>query len=207
MPIPSFTPNYPPNNSTLGQTKAVIRDNLDGTFQAFSIDHQDQNESNPGYHADIHMVPQGTWNSTLRTGAPAPIAGIDQVVALNWTPGFAGATADTQLFNVSGSGGVSQLTGNQAANEGWSWMGGMLLQWGTVTSTLSSGSVSFTARSAQGIDFPTAAFSVVCTHIVTNFAAQVSTVYVKNLTTTGFDWFQTTVPPNQTGFYWIAIGA
>jgi hypothetical protein len=210
MPIPTYTPGYPPDGSSLGQTKATIRNNLDGTFQTLAIDHIDNNGqpgSNPaGYHTDIHMVPQGTWDSSTRTGNPAPIVGFAQLCALNWTPSYAGATADTQLFNVTGGGGVSQLTGNNSNQEGWAWMGGMLIQWGKVISTLQTDSVSFTGRSATGIDFPQNAFAITCTPHVTGPTNHVSEIYVQNLSTTGFTWYQADKATSQQGFYWVAIG-
>jgi hypothetical protein len=67
MPIPAYTPGYPPDGSSLGQTKAVIRNNLDGTFQTLAVDHIDNN-GNPGsqpagYHTVIHQVPQTSVNT------------------------------------------------------------------------------------------------------------------------------------------------
>lgn len=210
MPIPTFTEGYPPDGSSLGQTKATIRNNLDGTFQTLAIDHIDNNGepgSNPaGYHKDIHMVPQGTWNDNARTGAPAAEVGINQLFSLNWTPNYAGATADTQLFNRTGNGGVAQLTGNDAIQEGWAWMGGMLVQWGQVVDTSQNGTVNFTTRSGTGINFPTQVFAVVCTPHVDDSTNHASEVYVRDLTTTGFTWYQADRASSQQGFYWIAIG-
>lgn len=210
MPIPTYTPGYPPDGSSLGQTKSTIRNNLDGTFQTLAVDHIDNNGqpgSQPsGYHKDIHMVPQGTWDSSTRTGAPAQIAGINQLAALNWTPSYAGATADTQLFNITGGGGVSQLTGNLNFSEGWAWMGGMLMQWGTVTSTSQNGTVSFTLRTGAGIDFPTKALAITCTPFVNASTNHVSSIYVQDFITTGFTWYQADRATSQQGFYWVAIG-
>jgi hypothetical protein len=63
MTIPPFSPGYPPNGSSLGETKVEIRDNLDGTYQVFSVDHINQNDplntGNPGAHqqAQLYEVP------------------------------------------------------------------------------------------------------------------------------------------------------
>jgi hypothetical protein len=62
MAIPTYTPGYPPDGSSLGQTKSTIRNNLDGTFETLAVDHVNNNGvpgSNPaGYHTIIHQVPQ-----------------------------------------------------------------------------------------------------------------------------------------------------
>ena len=46
MSIPTYTQGYPPDGSSLGQTKSVIRNNLDGTFLTLAVDHVDNN----GHH-------------------------------------------------------------------------------------------------------------------------------------------------------------
>ena len=43
MSIPAFTPGYPPDGSSLGETKSVIRNNLDGTFLTLGVDHINNN--------------------------------------------------------------------------------------------------------------------------------------------------------------------
>ena len=62
MGIPAYVPGYPPDGSSLGQTKSTIRNNLDGTFQTIAVDHINNNgdpgSQPPGYHTIIHEVPQ-----------------------------------------------------------------------------------------------------------------------------------------------------
>lgn len=223
MSIPTYIPNYPPDGSSLGQTKSVIRNNLDGTFETIGIDHFNQNGQNttfpsltsppgsPGYHADIHMVPVGTWNPVTRTGAPTAISGVNQLFSMLWTPSYAGATADTQLFNRTGNGtgnsGIAQLTGLNENSEGWAWMGGALVQWGTVSTAVNtSGNVVFSSRSAQGIDFPSSAWVVICSNISSGGVSSATSVFTFHLTTTGFGWNVTQGSSNFAGFNWVAIG-
>ena len=210
MSIPNYTTGYPPDGSSLGNTKAIIRNNLDGTFETLSVDHQNQNQANPGYHKDIHMIPQGS--------VPGAIAGINQLFALNVTPTYAGATPDTQLFSFTGGGGLSQLTGYHASTQGWAWTGGILFQWGIVNfsnaSKTENGNVRFQgtsppSRSNTGINFPVAAFAVTTGWIAssTGVASSNNTLSVTGLSTTQFNWVKAANDTTSyTGFYWIAIG-
>ncbi len=43
MAIPIYTLGYPPDGSSLGQTKTTIRNNLDGTFLTLGGDHVNNN--------------------------------------------------------------------------------------------------------------------------------------------------------------------
>src|SRR5262249_27010110 len=102
-----------------------------------TVDHENFGIATNGYHTVIHQrTGAGTQNVT-RSGVgavyanlPASIAGVNQLFAGRYTPDTTGATADTQLFSLTGAGGPSQLTGNFGSQEGWVWAGGMLFQWG-----------------------------------------------------------------------------
>lgn len=138
MPIPTYTLGYPPDGSSLGQTKATIRNNLDGTFETLGVDHVNNNGvpgSNPaGYHTIIHQVTQA--------GPPAAISGVNQVFSMIPPSGIPSNT-DTQLFTVTANqtpGHYSQLTGNNGATNGNVWCAGILIQWGTVTNAVKNGS-------------------------------------------------------------------
>lgn len=205
MSIPTFTPGYPPDGSSLGQTKSTIRDNLDGTFETLGIDHINNNGqpgSNPaGYHNVIHQV--------LQSVDPVAITNINQVYAKNYTPSFPGATADTQLFSRTGNGGVSQLTGNHAiANGGWNWCGGILLIWGNVTTNFSTGTgtVTFNSVSGNTTSFPNAIFQVLTSMNGTSGTANL--VEITSLSQTSFSWKFTggSGATSYTGFSWLAIG-
>lgn len=202
MPIPTFTQGYPPDGSSLGQTKKPIRDNLDGTFQTLGVDHVNNNGqpgSNPaGYHTIIHQVTQ--------SGPPTPITGVNQVFSMIPPSGIPSNT-DTQLFTVTGDqtpGEYSQLTGNNAnATNGSVWCAGILIQWGQTTSSSSSTkAVSFTQA------FPNNCFNAIAIPIRaasspgSDFACCIVTGSVSK---TGFT-IGNIGAHSVDGFYWAAIG-
>ena len=200
MAIPTYTPNVPPDGSSLGSTKADIRDNLDGTFQTLGIDHINNNGepgTNPaGYHNIIHQV--------LKTSVTA-IPNINQVFSgipgiLTYTNGSGTFTSpaipsggDTQLYSLTGNGGFSQLTGNFAANNGYVWCAGILIQWGLDN----VGSISFTPN------FPTNCFVVQATPFGSPLLNPLNWVY--GITAKGKTGF-TISATGMTKVYWIAIG-
>lgn len=154
MPIPTFTPGYPPDGSSLGQTKATIRNNLDGTFQTVAIDHIDNNGqpgSQPaGYHKVIHSVPQGS--------DPVAIPGYGQL----YSKTVNSFTSDQALFWETGGGLIQQLTTNltpTAATNGKSFLpGGLIIQWGSGAGVSDGTSVTF------NVTFPTTLFSLTIAH-------------------------------------------
>lgn len=126
MSIPTFTPGYPPDGSSLGQTKVVMRNNSDGTFQTLAVDHINNNGQPggrpAGYHKVIHMVPQA--------GNPAAIPGYGQLFGKTVNS----FTNDEALFYETGNGLVQQLTVNLtplATTTGYTFIpGGIIVQWG-----------------------------------------------------------------------------
>lgn len=195
MPIPTYTPGYPPDGSSLGQTKKPIRDNLDGTFQTLAVDHVDNNGepgSNPaGYHTVIHQVTQA--------GAPATIAGVNQIFSMV-PPSNIPSNGDTQLFTKTGIGGLSQMTGNSA---NFVWCAGVLFQWGTQAgSSSSSVPVSFSPA------FPNNCYNVTVVPIraASSPGSDFSTCVVTgSVSTTGFT-IGNIGGHTIAGWYWFAIG-
>lgn len=187
MPIPTYTPGYPPDGSSLGQTKSTIRNNLDGTFQTLAIDHIDNNGqpgSQPaGYHKSIHMVPQGTFTSTPNYG---------QLYCKTVTA----YSTDQALFWTSGAGRTAQMTVPitlALGTNGTTFLpGGLLLQWGT-----GSGIVTFPRAFAGSVAFPTPIVTFSPTGVSTSGVVPI----VKNITLSGFE---VTIA---SGFTWMAIGA
>lgn len=199
MPIPTFTPGYPPDGSSLGQTKAPIRNNIDGTFQTVAIDHVDNNGSPgaqpAGYHTVIHQVPQASVATAA--GYNQIFSGVPGALLVNAaaTPAIPN-NGDQQLYSLSGTGVLSQLTGKSAAANGYAWIGGILLQWGSGTATNTGAVIPFP------IAFPNSVFSVVCT-VYNSGSAVRSVSEVNSASVTSF----TAISNNSTNLvYFMAVG-
>ncbi len=227
MTIPLYTQGYPPDGSSLGETKPVIRDNLDGTFLTLGVDHINNNGqpgSNPaGYHNIIHQVTK--FNVSTTPGVNLVFAGIPGSLRVNGilTPAIPN-NGDTQLYALTGAAiglsGLSQLTGNSALANGYQWIGGMLVQWGTKNGTRGSDNhfnggdpitVSFNDPPTN-FTFPNACFGVwtqPCA-LSTNQPASTSTANVSinsdQVLTTGFTGKWISSGSSYTSFFWIAIG-
>lgn len=197
MAIPSFTQGYPPDGTSLGQTKTTIRDNLDGTFLTLAVDHINNNglpgAKPAGYHKVIHMVPQA--------GNPVAVAGYGQLYARTITS----VNNDQALFYETGGGRIAQLTMNinpVAADNGYTFLpGGVLIQWGLVNNPGNAGTVTF---STANIAFPTACFNVQLTarndgsHSAFNYWVDTAP------TSTEFKYQGSTSGSNT--LFWVAIG-
>ncbi len=196
MAIPPFNPNYPPDGSTLGQTKTTIRNNLDGTFLTLGVDHINNNgqpNAQPaGYHNVTHWVPQGA--------DPATVAGYGQ--GYSKTVG-----ADQQLFWKSGLGVVQQITSSTAplvAATGYTTLpGGLIMQWGSIATPASGGPVAGNLVTFP-LTFPTAVFSITLGPSRANTTNEVLTVNSATVTTVGFNVI--TGSNNYARVYWMAIG-
>jgi hypothetical protein len=202
MAIPSYTKGYPPDGSTLGQTKATMRNNLDGTFETLNVDHVNNNgqpgTQPAGYHTIIHEVTQinvstvANYNHVF-SGVPGTL-----VVNTVTTPAIP-PNGDTQLYSLSGTGILSQLTGSVANPNGYQWIGAVLLQWGVVDNP-GSGTVIF---STANVKFPNNCFNV---SLTTRFdiLAGVPITLVGAPTDTSFSYASDGNTP--TALYWSAIG-
>lgn len=217
MPIPTYTPGYPPDGSSLGQTKKVIRDNLDGTFQTLNVDHVNNNGqpgSNPaGYHMIIHEVTQTAVNTVsgvnqLFSGIPGTL-----VVDSNPTPAF--PLAETCLYSLSGSGKLSQLTGGvRSSSSGYVWSAGLLSQWGFVNTGGTWPPSSTPTTQTFNQSFPNSCFFVLITLASsTNGVSSSSDVYIDRTAlslapnpVTGFIWRNNITDSKVNGFYWFAMG-
>ena len=206
MAIPSYTQGYPPDDSSLGETKQTIRNNLDGTFQTLSVDHQNQNQANPGYHTVIHQVSQGS--------TPGATGGFGQIYSQQIT---SGGNSDESLFYQSGGGRITQLTTNvggagntwNPASNGFTTIpGGFIIQWGNAVQSSSSIQQDF-LFSSTGFAFPNNCFSVQATPTystsVPGGAASVA-IRLSTLKRTGFSFLYATNASHYTGFFWFAIG-
>lgn len=210
MTIPTYTPGYPPDGSSLGQTKSTIRNNLDGTYQTLAIDHVNNNGqpgSNPaGYHTIIHQVSQ--VNVSTVAGVNQIFSGVPGTLIINGvsTPNIP-PNGDTQLYSLTGMGGFSQLTGHSTSLNGYSWVSGILIQWGKVSipsGSHSTGSVTFNPA------FPNNCFNVSLTLIAqssgTNSSSNTLCVANAGPTKTSFPWIFNGNSGSYTNFFWTAIG-
>lgn len=200
MPIPTYTLGYPPDGSSLGQTKVVIRNNLDGTFQTLGVDHVNNNGTNgsltgnAGTHAQAQFLNRPTVPGGLSNG-------YETVYSKS-------TTGQGELYFTRGSTGVEfQLTAgpnsttNFGAANGWTFLpGGIILQWGIKNSTGGSGQV-VTLPTA----FPNNFFSAQATMI--RNSSNVDAIYSTTNPTVGVVTqivFRDTSSGNP--FYWLAIG-
>ncbi len=180
-----------------------------------TIDHHGYQDNLGGYHTIIHQdTAARTIDRTLPPGAggdpigfPGAIGGINQLfAALVNTP----TGNDTQIFNKTGNGGLSQLTGDVAATEGYQWIGGILLQWGTILApVLIAGIITFKDPARTGcIDFPNNLFGVFFTPFVNAGVPSNRTIGISTPTTdkTQFTYALSSAGPNWAGVYWFAIG-
>jgi len=203
MPIPTYTPGYPPDGSSLGQTKAVIRNNLDGTFQTLGIDHVNNNGqpgSQPaGYHTLIHQVTQTSIST--ETGYNQIFSGVPGTLVVN-----AGTTSavpndgDTQFYSLSSLGTLTQLTGYKASTNGYCWAGGILFQWGRFSSSGGAGQIV-----TLPIPFPNNFFNAQATML--RNSSNIDVIYSTTNPTAGIV-SQITFRDTSSGnpFYWFAIG-
>lgn len=203
MPIPTYTLGYPPDGSSLGQTKATIRNNLDGTFQTLAVDHINNNGqpgSQPaGYHNVIHSVPQGS--------NPSPVAGYGQLFSKT----INSVTTDQALFWETGAGIVQQLTVNltpAATTNGYTFLpGGIILQWGQSTSSSATQTIMF---ATNNIAFPNNCFNVQITLTSSGSAVTSgSNVVYPGSGATAFNKTQFVFKyagASINGFFWVAIG-
>jgi len=196
MTIPHFTQGIPPDGSSLGNTKANIRNNLDGTYQTLSVDHYNQNSANVGKHKFIRFPIQATPNPST-TGA-------NELFLFNGTSVIDGP--NNLFFNAPGTTVGStqsvQMTRNVIPignTNGFTWLpGAILFQWGFVTPINNSGTISFNTS------FTSACFNVQLT--LSGLGVFNTPPGVTAKSTTTFSYRYDGNAPGTFSFYWTAIG-
>jgi hypothetical protein len=198
MAIPTYTPGYPPDGSSLGQTKSTVRNNLDGTFETLGVDHVDNN-GDPGmqpagYHTVVHMVPQ--------SGNPGAVTGYGQLFSKIITS----VISDTALFWETGTGLVQQLTSNvvpSAVTNGYTFLpGGILIQWGTVTAAVKNAATDVSFNAAN-ISFPNACFAIIGS---LSSGTTTSTLTITPKSELKFNYYLNSNSAQTINFCWVAIG-
>lgn len=190
MAIPNFTSGIPQNGQSLGNSKPIVRDNLDGTFQTLSVDHQNQNSPNPGYHSVIHFQNQGS--------DPADVPGVLQLYSKN-----AGVSPTPELFfRPPGAAAGIQLSAfftPTAATNGASFLpGGIVMQWGRFNVVTDPGIVPF------NFSFSGAPYIVNAT-LQSGAAESILRLSIAP-TSTGFN-YSIDNPGGPTVIHWLAIGS
>lgn len=204
MSIPAFTQGYPPNGFTLGQTKATIRDNLDGTFLTVAVNHYDNNDPNVGKHKFIQLP---TAANPLTTAA-------SEILLINGFTTYGGL--NNLIFvppNKTVFGNTVQMTRNEIPSttaNGYSWLpGGMLIQWGAVSDA--GGSNPAAGVNNFPIPFPNSVFTTIATPLYAGAkpnsgGSVVIKVQVGAPPYSNFTYVFFTDSAAYAGFTWIAIG-
>lgn len=220
----TFYPNIPNAPNDPEDDQPLMLQNNVATNGIIAVDHVGFNAGNGGYHTIIHQGP----NTRTRSGVgavtanfPAAIPGIGQVFTALYTPDTTVTSTDTELFSLTGLNDLSQITGfvtkGADGQDGYQWIGGALIQWGTVAFAGASaheiGTVIFKDRLNKLIPFPNNIYMVNATLQVAASSETVSsnTIAIRDFTNLQFRWvFNSSSSTGSTrypGFYWIAIGA
>jgi len=204
MSIPTFTLGYPPDGSSLGNTKSTIRDNLDGSFEVFGIDHQTQNTIFPGAAGSHTKVSLKNTTNTSTPTLPPGIFGVGYETLYSQPAGSAPLGPLGEVFySRAGNAGV-QLTGpgtpTPIVNNGYTFLaGGIVLQWGLFPSPVSGNNpITFNPT------FPTACLNVSISIVRTAANIEAMVILVGSVTQSGF----TVIAPTggSAGIFWTAIG-
>lgn len=193
----SYTLDIPnaPNNPS--QDQPLLKANTNAINALLAVDHVTFGfGSSSGHHTVIHQIAQSL--------DPALLPGVNQVYAKNVTPAATITSTDTQLFTKTGAGVISQMTGRLDGVEGYVWVGGILVQWGSAN--FPSSGITFLTRVTGGIDFPNNIFAVYVSFKNTSSSSSNATIGVRNPLTTGFTVSTTGASASWSGYYWLAIG-
>lgn len=214
----SYTLGIPDGPHNPSNDQPNMKANNDANAAIIAIDHVGFNTGNSGYHTVIHETTQTTASTV--SGINQIFSGVPGVLNVNSTlttaipPG-----GDTQLFNLTGAGILSQMTGNKAATNGYVWCAGILIQWGIVNGTHGSSNVfndkdngTVTFSTSGNVAFPNACFAVFTqlnynsnkTSPPTGNALLVTNTYVQS--PSSFYWYFTGSTQALTSFYWYAVG-
>ena len=187
----------PAPGDVIANSQSILLANSQYLQTSVGIDHNFTNNtatSQDGYHKVIHFVNQGA--------DPAPATNAGELYTKTYAE-----TGEQELFFQTPSGVVSQLTGSDQATNGYAWFGGLLVQWGQITSTSSS----FTTLtfSTANIAFPNNCFAIFTQPYGSGTEpSSQATVEIRKSTIskTSFQWCYVTNSSQYTGFFWVAIG-
>jgi hypothetical protein len=207
----AYQPTIPTGFVPLNQDYLNLQENFSQINTQFNVDHVPltSTSGNPpnGYHTVIHNATQ--TNVTTQPGINQLFAGVPGTLIVNGiTTPATPPNGDTQLYSLTGNGGLSQLTGNNASASGYQVFGGVILQWALITMGPLTGGKKFGPVNFP-IAFPNACFSITTSLIAKDNTVTSSdnTLAVYAVENTGFSWiFNYSSTTSYTQFYYMAIG-
>lgn len=195
--MPVYQPGIPTGTVPLNIDYQNLQDNFTQSNNVYTIDHLPFTNATAqlGFHTVVHLLNQ----SADPVNVPSATAGQIYAKVASIPPG-----GDHQLFYKTANGGVEQISGSSALQNGFGWFSGILMQWGlsNVNFLGSPTNISFAQT------FPNNVFVITigCINTQGNSPSE-NNVYVKSgtVTTSGF-----TVTNSSSGglpqIYWMAIG-
>lgn len=202
MSIPPYVLGFPQDNSSLGNTRVQIRNNLDGTFETLAVDHIDNNGNpgpgTPGYHNVIHFQDQGsaipsTVANTTQQYTGTDSHSIQQVKLLSKAGNVYKQTTMLDAFYSSFG---DNLDTNSA---GWTYLpGGLIMNYG-FTGQGFNVTVDFTTLLLP--TFSNVNYIITATPFIV-LAQAIAPFQVHDVTVSSFQISATTSKI----FYWTAIG-
>jgi len=210
----SYQPNIPTGFVDLDLDYQSLQGNFQQLDTTFGIDHTlfSNNTAQNGYHTNIHMIPHSTTvtnpPNNQPVAAPSAVAGYGQLFDATINDGI---NTDQALYFLTGGNRLTQLTSNfqpVSSNNGYTYLpGGLILQWGFVTSTASTyQTLNF---STNNINFPNNCFIIFTQPYGSGTVpGSQATVEIRKSTIskTLFEWVFVTNSGEYTGFFWVAIG-
>ena len=200
----TFDTTVPAANNAPRNDQPVMQTNNASTSGLIGVDHVGFNTANGGAHKQVQLLNVAGGSGTI----PAGLLGNGYETLYSSATSGAG-----ELWMVRGNSPTGiQLTGPGdplAANNGYTFLpGGILIQWGRVNTTSSSGTVTF---ATNNIAFPNICFIVQTTAKFNSGSGTPSSQanYAPDSTSisaTSFSWSLITNSSLWRGFHWIAIG-
>ncbi len=186
----TFSPSVPLNSDTPAIFPAQNQTNMARLQTIVGNDHQFNltAAANDGYHNLINMTIQAPSGALASTGRL-------------YVKDVAGSIYP---FYMDAAGTAQQVAGKfSSATPGYATLpGGLIMQWGKITSTATTAPVVFPVAF-------TTLFNVQMTVTISGATSHAGSVYVLDGATflpTGFTWIQADRSTSQTGFYWVALG-
>lgn len=199
MTFARFYPNIPASADAPKNDQPQMQINNASINSLIAIDHIGFSTTNGGYHTVVHSVDNVTDPATVGTGVGMLYT---KVVTLN-------SLTDTQLFYLTAGGGLNQLTGSAPQTNGYAFLAGIIINWGTVTLTVGTTTQTTVNLTSPNLSFPNNMFNVQVALIPNNTSQNSSnnTVSATIMSKSQFIiTFAGTSAGNFPSAYWFAIG-